>query len=202
MSRRRPAVNISFPGAHLRPLLAVACRSPQPSTGGRPSSTGRRPMEPCPPRAPPARPPRRRSAGLEFMGRPCRRLSPGARRDAGGLGVAVPDHGRRRRCCAAVVEPRQGQPVGGLNAIQSGAFMMSPLLRPGGWRRPGPAARIEYHQRPPDARHCERHQNHDDDGQADEDHDLLPSATPGGAVRRWRLLPRAPAFKFTQVVKN
>src|SRR5690348_13813538 len=66
---------------------------------------------------------------------------------------------------------------------------MSSVVRGGG--NPAPAARIEYHQRPPDARHCERRQNGDGDGQADEDHGLLPSATPGGAVRRWRLLPPA-----------
>jgi hypothetical protein len=69
---------------------------------------------------------------------------------------------------------RQGQPVGGHNDMRSEAFVMSPLLRPGR-RRSGPAARIEYHQRPPDAGHCERHQNGDDDGQAGEDHGLLPS---------------------------
>jgi hypothetical protein len=83
-------------------------------------------------------------------------------------------YGRHRRWRAAVVEPRQGQPAGGLNATQSGAFMLSRFLRPGR-RRSGPTPRIEYHQRPPDARHRERHQSGDNDGQAGEDHGLLPS---------------------------
>jgi len=86
----------------------------------------------------------------------------------------VPDHGRHRRWRAVIVGPRQGQPVGALNAMQFEAFMMSLLLRPGR-RRAGPSTSIAHHQPPPDARHCERHQNGDDGGQASDDHGLLPS---------------------------
>src|SRR5690348_8270566 len=87
---------------------------------------------------------------------------------------------------------------------------MSSCVRGGG--DPAPAARIEYHQRPPDARHCEPYQNGDDDGQAGENHSLLPSTTPGGVVRHWRLLPRVCSpgacssrrllLKLTQVARN
>jgi hypothetical protein len=48
---------------------------------------------------------------------------------------------------AVIVGPHQGQPVGALNAMQSEAFMMSPLLRPGR-RRACPATSIAHHQRP------------------------------------------------------
>ena len=79
--------------------------------------------------------------------------------------------------------------------------MMSPLLRPG-CRRPGPAARIAHHQRPPDARHCERHQNGDDNGQAGGDHGLLPSAAPGQLSTVGVCSPGRLPLKFTQVVRN
>jgi STAS domain-containing protein len=68
------------------------------------------------------------------------------------------------------------------------AFMGSPLLCPGR-RRSGPAARIGRRQHPPDARHREHHKHGDDGAQADEDHGLLLSVTPGIAGRR--LLPGA-----------
>src|SRR5690348_2964069 len=58
------------------------------------------------------------------------------------------------------------------------AVMVSPLVGPGRWRS-GPVARIGHRQLPPDARHRERHEHGDDDDQADEDHGLLPSVTPG-----------------------
>jgi hypothetical protein len=79
--------------------------------------------------------------------------------------------------------------------------MLSRFLRP--WRRrSGPAPRIEYHQRPPDARHRERHQSGDDDGQAGEDHGLLPSV----ARRRLSAVsvcsPGRLPLKFTPVARN
>jgi hypothetical protein len=135
--------------------------------------------------APPARPPPQAVGGSGVHGSAVPSLVTGPSRSPGcGLSWRCragsrtsPPLARRHRLAAPGPAGRR------LNAMQSEAFMMSPLPRPGR-RRAGPATSIAHHQRPPDARHCERHQNGDDGGQASEDHGLLPSVAPRVAVRR------------------
>ena len=79
--------------------------------------------------------------------------------------------------------------------------MLSPFLRLLR-RRPGPTPRIEYHQRPPGTRHRERHQNGDDDGQAGEDHGLLPSVARRQLSAVSVCSPGCLPLKFTQVDRN
>jgi len=64
----------------------------------------------------------------------------------------------------------------------------SPAVRPGGCRNLSVAGRLRS---APHTCHRHHHEHSDEDYQADEDHGLLPSVTPGPSGRRRRLIPGA-----------